>query len=86
VLRAFGIYRADESDEKEITRLRKLSIITKKERDLIEDYKRWLQSGDGLQECLRETEGYAFYLDKLLFAIGKTVKLNKKNAPPSAPA
>jgi hypothetical protein len=87
VLRTFGIYQATESDEKEITRLRKLSSITKKDKDLIAAYKDWLQAGDGLQECFRNTEGYTYHLDKLLFAIGRAVKLNKRGVrvPAQAP-
>ncbi|KAA5542326.1 hypothetical protein [Adhaeribacter rhizoryzae] len=75
VLRAFGISQTD--DLSEIKRLRKLSVFTKKENKLIKAYKDWLQAGKGLQESLRQEEGYTYHLDKLLFAIGKTIKLNK---------
>jgi hypothetical protein len=77
VLRAFGI--SQTNDLTEIKRLRKLSVISKKENKLIKAYKAWLRTGEGLQESLREEEGYTYYLDKLLFEIGKTIKINKKD-------
>jgi hypothetical protein len=72
VLRAFGIYRADGNEDK-IKQLKKLSLITKKEKELIQDYKKWLKTG--LQPVLMTEENYSYEVDKLLFAVGKSVKM-----------
>lgn len=71
VLRAFGIYKAD-GDEDKIKKLKKLSLITKKEKDLIKEYKKWLQTG--FKPELRAEENYSYEVDKLLFAVGKSLK------------
>ena len=73
VLRAFGIYKAlNNQNEQEIKRLTVLSVVTKKEKQLINDYKDWLKND--LREELREHDDYAYYVDKVLFAVGKKVK------------
>ena len=71
VLRAFGIYRAN-GNEDEIKQLKKLSLITKKQKGLIRDYKNWLKTG--LQPALIAEDNYSYEVDKLLFALGKSVK------------
>ncbi len=75
-LRAFGIYKAD-GNPVEIERLRKLSIITKKENSIIEGYKRWLKTD--LKETLRIDKDYSYYVDKVLFAVGKSLKIQKQS-------
>jgi len=73
VLRAFGIYKAlNNQDEQEIKRLTVLSMVTKKEKKLISDYKDWLKND--LRDELRKHDDYAYYVDKVLFAVGKKVK------------
>lgn len=79
VLRAYGIFKAlEEKNELEVERLTKLSVVTKKEKGLIEGYKNWLKKD--LHEGLRNCENYAYHVDKVLFAVGKKVKSenNKK--------
>jgi len=71
VLRAFGIYKAD-GDKEKIKKLKKLSLITKEHKELIKEYKNWLQTG--LKPELRAEENYSYEVDKLLFAVGKSVK------------
>lgn len=71
VLRAFGIYKANGNEE-EIKQLKKLSLITKKQKDLIKDYKNWLKTG--LQPTLIAEDNYSYEVDKLLFALGKSLK------------
>lgn len=71
VLRAFGIHQS--SDEKTWKALRKMDFITKGTAGLINDYRQWLQS-DALQASLRAAPGYAWHVDQVLFALGKTVK------------
>lgn len=73
VLRAFSIYKSDSS---QIDLLRKMGTIDKKHKNTIEDYKQWLISNE-LTEELKATQDYTYEIDKLLFAIGKTVKLKK---------
>ena len=74
VLRAFGIFRAN-GDEDKIERLRRLSLITKKEKELIEQYKLWLRND--LTKELRDNEQYSYHVDKVLFALGKSVKTQR---------
>jgi hypothetical protein len=73
VLRAFGIHKAlNNQDEHEIQRLTTLSVMTKKEKELIDDYKNWLKND--LKDELRKHDDYAYYVDKVLFAVGKKIK------------
>jgi flagellar biosynthesis component FlhA len=71
VLRAFGIYKAFGDTEK-INKLKRLSVITKNEKDLINQYKLWLTTD--LTKELRENENYSYHVDKVLYAVGKSVK------------
>lgn len=71
VLRAFGIFKAN-GDKDKIERLRRLSLISKKEKELIEQYKLWLRTD--LTKELRDNIHYSYYVDKILFAVGKSVK------------
>ena len=75
VLRAFGIYRALKSEERdleEINRLISLGTLKKKDKPLIAAYKDWLKSG--LTEELRAYADYTYHVDKVLFAVGKKIK------------
>ena len=73
VLRAYGLFEAlANDDKKEMERLKTLSVVTKKEKNLINSYKLWLKQS--LSKELRECENYAYYVDKVLFAVGKKVK------------
>jgi len=47
-------------------------MVTKKEKKLISDYKDWLKND--LRDELRKHDDYAYYVDKVLFAVGKKVK------------
>ena len=71
VLRAFGIFKAD-GDKEKIEKLRRLSLITKREKELIEQYKQWLRTD--LTNELRDNDNYSYHVDKVLFAVGKSVK------------
>lgn len=77
VLRAFGIFKA-QGDEDRINKLKRLSLITKREKELINQYKSWLRTD--LSKELRAIENYTYHVDKILFAVGKSVKGKKKNA------
>jgi hypothetical protein len=73
VIRAFMAYNYIENTEK-FTKIRSFNTIGKKHIDIIEDYKHWLSS-DKLTIELRKLPGYAYYIDKILFAAGKTIKI-----------
>ncbi|GCC53735.1 hypothetical protein SanaruYs_39840 [Chryseotalea sanaruensis] len=71
VLRAFGAYKAN-GDKEKLDRLKRLSLITKKEKELIDQYKLWLQTD--LTKELRDSDNYSYHVDKVLFAVGKSIK------------
>jgi hypothetical protein len=74
VLRAFKVYKTDANNETEILISRKLATISKNEVDLIIDYKTWLLS-DEISDELKNEIDYAYHIDKILFAVGKKIKL-----------
>ncbi|AEE50850.1 hypothetical protein [Haliscomenobacter hydrossis] len=71
VLRAFGVYKAN-GDKEKLDRLKRLSLITKKEKELIDQYKLWLRTD--LTRELRDNDNYSYHVDKVLFAVGKSIK------------
>ena len=71
VLRAFGLFKAN-GDADRVEKLKRLSLITKKEKELIDQYKLWLRTE--LTKELRDSENYSYHVDKVLFAVGKSVK------------
>mgnify|MGYP000938719341 CR=1 FL=1 len=71
VLRAFGAYKAN-GDKEKLDRLKRLSLITKKEKELIDQYKLWLRTD--LTKELRDNDNYSYHVDKVLFAVGKSIK------------
>lgn len=73
VLRAFGVYHAN-GDREKIERLKRLSVITRKEKELIDRYKLWLRTD--LTKELRNNDNYSYHVDKILFAVGKSIKVN----------
>ena len=75
VLRTFAIYQFNDPDE--ISKIRQLGVITKKEKKLIKNYINWLKS-DTLNEQLKKEKEYSYYIDKILFATGRLSKKRKK--------
>lgn len=77
VIRAFAVYRHHDDDG--ITKYRKLEALDKKHLLLIKAYKDWL-NGATISSKLKANRDYSYYIDQLLFAVGKTVKqkLSKK--------
>lgn len=76
VLRAFGVYQALKAeDQKEENRLLSLAVVTKKEKNLILDYKNFLRNE--LSQELRAIDNYAYHVDMVLFAVGKKIKIKK---------
>ncbi|MDZ4714366.1 MAG: hypothetical protein SH819_02765 [Cytophagales bacterium] len=76
VLRAFGIFQA-KNNKAEIEKGRMLKTVKKEHYGLIENYKKWLQND--LTKRLREQPNYAYHVDKVLFAIGKKVKVRRNS-------
>ena len=74
VLRAFKVFRTNLTDEEEISKSRKLATIGKNEMNLIKYYKAWLLSDDITIELKQEID-FAYHIDKILFAVGKKIKL-----------
>lgn len=78
VLRAFGMYMAQQKPDKfKSSEYKNLTTITHKHRDLIEEYKEWLQSG--LTEELKNEPDYVYHVDQVLFAMGKKLKVDLKS-------
>ena len=75
VLRTFAIYQFNDPDE--ISKIRQLGVITKKEKKLIKNYINWMKS-DSLNEQLKKEKEYSYYIDKILFATGRLTKKSKK--------
>lgn len=74
VIRAFAIYKSPNATN--IEKLQKLETLNKKHKTLIDDYINWLK-GDELSNDIKEISDYTYYIDKLLFATGKTIKFEK---------
>ncbi len=79
VIRAFGIFKPQskgDGKEWDVAEMRRLSVVDKRHNGIIAAYKEWLSS-DGLSKELRQCENYTYHVDRLLFALGKTVKSQK---------
>ncbi|MDZ7899302.1 MAG: hypothetical protein U5N85_14925 [Arcicella sp.] len=74
VIRAFLIYKLD--DKFQATEFRQIETINKNHKQTIEEYKKWLVSDELTQE-LRNQLDYSYFIDKLLFATGKSIKMKK---------
>jgi len=69
VLRSFFVYQKIMNHE-EIDKSRKLTLIKKEHLGLINNYKEWLNN------LVVSTENdYLYHVDKILFALGKTIKI-----------
>jgi len=77
ILRAFMVYKYDENnfDLEEFTKILKFATIGKKQKELIKEYKEWLKS-DQLCEVAK-IEDYGYYIDRILFSLGKSIKIKK---------
>ena len=74
VIRSFGIYKSISDDD--ITNYRKLGVIVKKNKDIISQYIDWLKS-DEINTDLKQCDDYTYYIDRVLFALGRKVKKSK---------
>ena len=67
---------SDLNEQKEIKSLLELQTINREHKNIIDQYRIWLDSTE-LKKELKSNIDYSYYLDKLLFAIGKTIKHKK---------
>lgn len=74
VIRAFAVYKS--KDDSELESLKKLDVLKKKHKQLINDYINWLK-GDELSVEIKAIPDYAYGIDKILFATGKSIKFKK---------
>jgi len=75
VIRAFALYKEKEIDFN-IEQIRKIESLEKKHKSIIKAFKKWLTS-ENLTKELMKIKDYTYYIDKVLFAVGKTIKLKK---------
>lgn len=75
VLRAFAVFKTKENDCEKIEKLRKKNTFNCP--SLIECYKKWIQSLK-----LDNSNKNLYRIDKLLFALGKTIKKGKHTNSP----
>jgi hypothetical protein len=77
VIRAFAVYKAKynvDSEINEVNENRQISTLKYKlHNQLVNEYKEWLISNEITSE-LKNIDGYKYYIDKLLFAAGKSIK------------
>ena len=74
VIRAFAIYKS--TDVNNVEKIQKLEALNKNHKKLITDYILWLNSNE-LTDDLKSNADYSYFIDKLLFATGKTIKFEK---------
>ena len=74
VIRAFAVYKS--TDYNRVEELQRLETLKKTHKPLINDYINWLQ-GDELSDEIKAISDYSYYIDKLLFATGKSIKFVK---------
>ncbi|MEI7595486.1 MAG: hypothetical protein WCK02_07030 [Bacteroidota bacterium] len=76
VIRAFAVYNSIKSNnnEIEIENFRKLDTLDKRNKETIKEYINWINS---LCPELMNDPDYTYHIDKLLFFLGKTIKLKK---------
>ena len=81
VLRAFAVFKAKENNCKKIGELREKDTVNDHDSSLIECYKKWIKSLK-----LEKSNKNLYYIDKLIFALGKTIgKTIKKSKHTNSP-
>ena len=74
-IRAFLVYK-NINKEDEIAKARMLSSVSSKESVVITQYKNWLTSNE-LTLSLKKSPDYVYYIDRILFGLGKMLKVSK---------
>ena len=77
ILSAFMVYEfaKKENNSEILNKLLKFETIGKSHVKYIKEYKKWLKS-DELSEVAK-IEDYGYYIDRILFALGKSIKIKK---------
>src|SRR5690606_17466080 len=70
VIRAFAVYRPIYNES--VDELRKIDVINKKHLNYTINYKDWFSK---LPNQVKQIPEASYYIDKLLFAAGKSIKL-----------
>ena len=75
ILRAFIIFKllSDDASDEDINKYLKFDTIRKMHLKWVKEYKEWISS---LSNNFKENN-YAYYIDRILFALGKSIKLKK---------
>jgi hypothetical protein len=76
-IRAFALYQNIKALDELITSLRRKETVGKNEKRYIHDYKKWLKS-DAIRDELKQKEDHVYFIDRILFGLGKEVKLGKE--------
>jgi hypothetical protein len=77
VIRAFLMFKSDNY-KISIDKIIEIEVLnSENHKDYIKDYKLWLSSNE-LKASLKNEQGYMYYIDQVLFALGKTIKLKPK--------
>lgn len=77
VIRAFILYKETQSEK--IKNIREIDTLKyNNHNEKIIEYIKWLNS-DEINSDLKKQKDYKYYIDKLLFGVGKTIKISKKS-------
>lgn len=76
VLRGFLFWRADRNNEKKMNAIRRIALLNNQASG-INDYKGWLKT-ERFDPQLKESADYLMHIDSTLFALGKTIKQDKR--------
>lgn len=79
VIRAFALYKTKKDNDAELKKNRKLDVLNKAHVNLIAEYKKWLL--EDIDHSLKAANmDYAYHIDLILFALGKTIKIQSKDS------
>ena len=76
VMRAYMLHKCENVNDKEISEIRAKDKLYKTDIENINKYKGWLLS-DEIHKDLKENDDYIYYVDMLLFAVGRLIKKMK---------
>ena len=76
VIRAYAFYISKNLDDEKQYAIRRIEEITKNHNDVVNSYVKWIQDLISEKEIENERD-FIYQVDRLLFAVGKTIKLKK---------
>lgn len=74
VIRAYAFYTSMGLVDDELNRIRKIEEITLNHNYFVNGYVKWIK---GITDKLENKRDFIYQVDRLLFAVGKTIKLKK---------